>query len=150
MFGDVVELSVGDRVPADLRIIQIKTATLRVEQASLTGESDAVHKSADTIVDANSDLQSKECMLFSGEASRERTTSSNLLPVGTAIATGHCVGVVTATGMQTEIGKIQDQIIKAAEEEEDTPLKQKINRFGELLAQVNLPHCMSHRGTCAV
>ena len=78
MFGDVVELSVGDRVPADLRIVQIKTATLRVEQASLTGESDAVHKSADTIVDANSDLQSKECMLFSGNALRESAASSIL------------------------------------------------------------------------
>lgn len=47
------------------------------------------------------------------------------------------MGVVTAIGMQTEIGKIQDQIIKASEEEEDTPLKQKINRFGEVLAQVH-------------
>ena len=62
--------------------------------------------------------------------------------LGTAIATGHCVGVVTAIGMQTEIGKIQDQIIKAAGEEEDTPLKQKINRFGEILAQVKQPQSL--------
>ena len=51
--------------------------------------------------------------------------------------------------MQTEIGKIQDQIIKAAEEEEDTPLKQKINRFGELLAQVNTIR-KSRQGASAV
>ena len=62
-----MELSVGDRIPADLRIINIKTATLRVEQSSLTGESDAVHKDVNITVHPNSDLQSKECMLFSGE-----------------------------------------------------------------------------------
>lgn len=66
-----MELSVGDRVPADLRIIHIKTATLRVEQSSLTGESNAVHKSVHIIVDPTSDLQSKECMLFSGVELRE-------------------------------------------------------------------------------
>lgn len=68
VLGDIVDLSVGDRVPADLRLISIKTATLRAEQASLTGESDAVHKSVNATTHPNAELQSKECMLFAGNA----------------------------------------------------------------------------------
>lgn len=120
--GDVVELAAGDRVPADLRILHLKTATLRAEQASLTGESVAVLKSEEPVKGVDVELQGKECMLFAG----------------TAISNGSCVGVVTATGMRTEIGKIQEQIQEAAKEQEeaDTPLKKKLNEFGELLAQV--------------
>jgi P-type Ca2+ transporter type 2C len=120
--GDVVELAVGDKVPADIRIARLKTATLRAEQASLTGEPVAVLKSTDSVNDEQCELQSKECMLFAG----------------TAIANGSCIGIVTATGMETEIGKIQEQIQQASEEEDDTPLKQKLDEFGELLAKVRL------------
>lgn len=59
-----------------------------------------------------------------------------MLFAGTAVSNGHGVGIVTAIGMATEIGKIQAQITAAAEEEEDTPLKQKLDEFGELLAKV--------------
>mmetsp|Transcript_20295 Transcript_20295/g.44334 ORF Transcript_20295/g.44334 Transcript_20295/m.44334 type:complete len:1049 (-) Transcript_20295:1149-4295(-) len=118
--GDVVELHVGDKVPADIRVVQLRTATVRAEQASLTGESVAVSKSTDPVGDANCELQAKENMLFSG----------------TAIANGTVVGIVTATGMGTEIGKIQSQIQEAAKEDDDTPLKKKLNEFGEMLAQV--------------
>lgn len=65
-------------------------------------------------------LHDKECMLFAS----------------TAITNGGCTAVVNSTGMATEIGKIQAQIQEAAEEEEDTPLKKKLNAFGETLAQV--------------
>ncbi len=64
--------------------------------------------------------QAKECMLFAG----------------TAIANGSCSAVVTSIGMATEIGKIQAQIAEAAKEDDDTPLKKKLNEFGELLAKV--------------
>ena len=67
------------------------------------------------------DIQDKETMLFAG----------------TAISNGSCVGIVNSIGMQTEIGKIQQQIQDAAEEEEDSPLKKKIDNFGERLAQVS-------------
>lgn len=66
--------------------------------------------------------QAKECMLFAG----------------TAVSSGSGIGVVTSIGMQTEIGKIQSQIAAASEEEEDTPLKQKLDEFGELLAKVRV------------
>ena len=115
--GDVVELKTGDRVPADCRLVGLKTATVRVEQASLTGESVAVDKRTDAVKDIDIELQGKTNMLFSG----------------TAVSSGSCVCVVNSTGMSTEIGKIQSQIQAASEEEEDTPLKQKLDRFGESL-----------------
>ncbi len=115
--GDVVEVRTGDRVPADARVVTLKTATIRLEQASLTGESVAVNKDIDAIDDPDAELQAKGCMLFGG----------------TAASQGACVAIVTHTGMRTEIGKIQAQIQAASEEEEDTPLKQKLDRFGDQL-----------------
>jgi len=117
--GDVVELRVGDKVPADLRLAKLKTATLRVEQASLTGESVAVSKCTEHIPDEGAELQSQECMLFAG------TTVSN----------GQAVGIVNCTGMDTQIGKIQASISAAKEEEEDTPLKKKLDEFGDQLTK---------------
>ena len=60
----------------------------------------------------------------------------NMLFASTAVANGACVGIVNSIGMATEIGKIQAQIQEAAKEEDDTPLKKKIDEFGELLAKV--------------
>ena len=115
--GDVIELHTGDRVPADARVVRLKTATMRLEQASLTGESVAVNKIVDPAGDPECELQAKECMLFGG----------------TAVSQGSCIAVVTDIGMATEIGKIQEQIQSAAAEEDDTPLKQKLDHFGDQL-----------------
>ncbi|KAL3130923.1 Calcium-transporting ATPase, endoplasmic reticulum-type [Trebouxia sp. C0009 RCD-2024] len=118
--GDLVELHVGDKVPADIRLVTLKTATLRLEQASLTGEAMPVHKELAAIAEEDCELQAKDNMLFAG----------------TAVVNGHCFGIVNNIGMTTEIGKIQQQIHDAASEEEDTPLKKKLDHFGEVLAQV--------------
>lgn len=59
-----------------------------------------------------------------------------MLFAGTAVASGSGIGIVTSIGMATEIGKIQSQIQEASQEEEDTPLKKKLDQFGELLAKV--------------
>lgn len=59
-----------------------------------------------------------------------------MLFAGTAVANGTCRGIVNAIGMSTEVGAIQQQITDAAAEEEDTPLKKKLDIFGERLAQV--------------
>ncbi|GFH08660.1 cation_ATPase_N domain-containing protein [Haematococcus lacustris] len=118
--GDVVELHVGDRVPADMRIVTLRTATVRAEQSSLTGESVAVMKTSVPMRLEDCELQAKENMVFSG----------------TAIANGTAVCIVTSTGMSTEIGKIQSQITAAGEETSETPLKKKLDEFGELLAKV--------------
>lgn len=123
--GDVVELHVGDKVPADVRIVALKTTTLRAEQASLTGESVAVLKGSEPVKDADCELQAKDCMLFAG----------------TAVSNGSCIGIVNDIGMATEIGKIQQQIQEAEGEEDDSPLKKKLDKFGENLAQVRRLMC---------
>ena len=64
-------------------------------------------------------MQAKDCMMFAG----------------TAVSNGSCMGLVNSIGMRTEIGKIQQQIHEASLEEEDTPLKKKLDLFGERLAQ---------------
>uniref|UniRef100_A0AAR2JP99 Calcium-transporting ATPase n=1 Tax=Pygocentrus nattereri TaxID=42514 RepID=A0AAR2JP99_PYGNA len=116
--GDVVEVSVGDKVPADIRITSIKSTTLRVDQSILTGESVSVIKHTDAVPDPRAVNQDKKNMLFSG----------------TNIAAGKAIGVAVATGVSTEIGKIRDQM--AATEQEKTPLQQKLDEFGEQLSKV--------------
>lgn len=117
--GDIVELKVGDRVPADMRVVELISSTLRVEQGSLTGESEAVNKT-NKIVPFDTDIQGKKCMLFAG----------------TTIVNGNCVCLVTQIGMETEIGKVHKQIYVASQSEEDTPLKKKLNDFGEVLTKM--------------
>ncbi|XP_064170369.1 sarcoplasmic/endoplasmic reticulum calcium ATPase 1 isoform X3 [Anguilla rostrata] len=116
--GDVVEVSVGDKVPADIRITAIRSTTLRVDQSILTGESVSVIKHTEAVPDPRAVNQDKKNMLFSG----------------TNIAAGRAIGVAVATGVATEIGKIRDQM--AATEQEKTPLQQKLDEFGEQLSKV--------------
>ncbi|KAJ8476738.1 hypothetical protein OPV22_020465 [Ensete ventricosum] len=118
--GDIVELKVGDKVPADLRILHLISSTVRVEQASLTGENAAVNKTNHVVESEDIDIQGKECMVFAG----------------TTVVNGSCVCLVTQTGMNTEIGKIHSQIHEASQIEDDTPLKKKLNEFGEVLTAI--------------
>ncbi|KAG5566052.1 hypothetical protein RHGRI_001848 [Rhododendron griersonianum] len=115
--GDIVELRVGDKVPADMRIAVLKTSTLRVEQSSLTGEAMPVLKGANSVLMDDCELQAKENMVFSG----------------TTVVNGSCICIVASTGMHTEIGMIQKQIHEASLEESDTPLKKKLDEFGNRL-----------------
>ncbi|KAK1562822.1 hypothetical protein Q3G72_017652 [Acer saccharum] len=117
--GDIVELKVGDKVPADMRVVELISSTLRIEQGSLTGESEAVNKT-NKIVAPDSDIQGKRCMVFAG----------------TTVVNGNCICLVTQIGMETEIGKVHNQIFVAAQCEEDTPLKKKLNEFGEMLTMI--------------
>uniref|UniRef100_A0A8C1JMJ1 Calcium-transporting ATPase n=1 Tax=Cyprinus carpio TaxID=7962 RepID=A0A8C1JMJ1_CYPCA len=116
--GDIVEVSVGDKVPADIRLTAIRSTTLRVDQSILTGESVSVIKHTDPVPDLRAVNQDKKNMLFSG----------------TNIAAGKAIGIAVATGVSTEIGKIRDQM--AATEQEKTPLQQKLDEFGEQLSKV--------------
>jgi Ca2+-transporting ATPase len=126
--GDIVEVRVGNKVPADLRVVKMNTTTLRVEQSQLTGESESVSKELEALPASQKDceVQAKTNMLFSS----------------TTISNGSCLGVVVATGMRTEIGKIQSAVNKASEEEEQSPLSKKIDEFGELLAKVIAVICV--------
>ncbi|KAA8549543.1 hypothetical protein F0562_001439 [Nyssa sinensis] len=117
--GDIVELRVGDKVPADMRVFSLISSTLRLEQGSLTGESEAVSKTV-KVVPEDSEIQGKKCMVFAG----------------TTVVNGNCICLVTQTGMNTEIGKVHLQIHEASQGEEDTPLKKKLNEFGEVLTAI--------------
>ena len=116
--GDVIRLTAGDRVPADARLLALETATLRVEQASLTGESVAAAKEVEAVDDPGAAILDKTNTIFAA----------------TAVVSGAATAMITATGMGTEMGAIQAQIAAAAEEEGDTPLKKKLDAFGEGLA----------------
>eukprot|EP01071_Lankesteria_metandrocarpae_P006355 Lankesteria_metandrocarpae@DN4327_c1_g1_i2.p1 len=120
--GDIVGVRVGDKVPADVRIIELQTTAFRCEQSSLTGEAQSVSKDASTLQkhDSDCEIQKKLNMLFAS------TTVSN----------GQAVCIVVGTGMSTEIGNIQVAVEAAGGEEEQTPLQQKIDAFGERLSKV--------------
>jgi P-type Ca2+ transporter type 2C len=115
--GDIVILNAGDHVPADARIIE--AATLRVEESALTGESTTVEKAAAPVV-ANALLAERTSMLY----------------LGTAIAAGHAIAVVTATGAATELGHIGRLVAEAPEE--STPLKRKLDELGRRLVYLVL------------
>eukprot|EP00445_Apocalathium_hangoei_P045164 CAMPEP_0203988354 /NCGR_PEP_ID=MMETSP0360-20130528/7328_1 /ASSEMBLY_ACC=CAM_ASM_000342 /TAXON_ID=268821 /ORGANISM="Scrippsiella Hangoei, Strain SHTV-5" /LENGTH=1046 /DNA_ID=CAMNT_0050928077 /DNA_START=120 /DNA_END=3260 /DNA_ORIENTATION=+ len=123
--GDLVEVKVGDRVPADMRMLKLNTTTIRIEQSQLTGESEPVAKETEPIDNKDAEIQAKTNMLFSS----------------TTISNGACMGIVVATGMQAEIGQIQAAVTDASKEEEDTPLQKKLDEFGELLAKVIFVIC---------
>uniref|UniRef100_H2ZLD5 Calcium-transporting ATPase n=1 Tax=Ciona savignyi TaxID=51511 RepID=H2ZLD5_CIOSA len=123
--GDIVEVSVGDKVPADIRLIAIHSTTLRVDQAILTGESVSVIKHTDAVPDPRAVNQDKKNLLFSG----------------TNIASGKATGIVIGTGSNTEIGKIRDQM--AETEAEKTPLQQKLDEFGQQLSKIITVICIA-------
>uniref|UniRef100_A0AAY4A135 Calcium-transporting ATPase n=1 Tax=Denticeps clupeoides TaxID=299321 RepID=A0AAY4A135_9TELE len=123
--GDIVEVAVGDKVPADIRLTSIRSTTLRVDQSILTGESVSVLKHTDPVPDPRAVNQDKKNMLFAG----------------TNIAAGRAIGVVVATGVHTEIGKIRDEM--AATDPERTPLQQKLDQFGEQLSKVITVICVA-------
>jgi len=110
--GDLVRISDGDRVPADLRLVE--SHGLRLEQAALTGESVPVSKSAETVT-GDAALADRRCMAYSG----------------TLVAGGQATGVVIATGADTEIGRISTMLGEV--EQLTTPLIRQINRFGHQL-----------------
>ncbi|XP_055936910.1 calcium-transporting ATPase sarcoplasmic/endoplasmic reticulum type-like isoform X2 [Argiope bruennichi] len=116
--GDIVEVSVGDKVPADIRLMKIFSTTLRVDQSILTGESVSVIKHTDAIPDVRAVNQDKKNILFSG----------------TNIAAGKARGIVIGTGLDTAIGKIRTEMTET--EEVKTPLQQKLDEFGEQLSKV--------------
>uniref|UniRef100_A0A673ZJ79 Calcium-transporting ATPase n=1 Tax=Salmo trutta TaxID=8032 RepID=A0A673ZJ79_SALTR len=116
--GDIVEVAVGDKVPADIRLTSIKSTTLRVDQSILTG------KTHGCLLHCFS-IRNKLRLLYISSKNRQ---------TGTNISSGKAIGVVVATGVNTEIGKIRDEM--AATEQEKTPLQQKLDEFGEQLSKV--------------
>jgi P-type Ca2+ transporter type 2C len=119
--GDVVLLEAGNAVPADLRIIE--SFNLKVEEAALTGESMAVDKIAGSLDIENLSVGDQKNMAFKG----------------TFVTYGRGRGVVIATGMQTELGRIASML---QEDESPTPLQQRLKTFGKKLSVVVLFLCI--------
>src|SRR4249920_1446579 len=113
--GDVVLLESGDKVPADLRLADVKN--FRTEEAALTGESVPTDKTTDA-VSANATVGDRECMAFSG----------------TMVVSGRATGVVVATGSETELGRINQLLASVSALE--TPLLRQIKQFGYAITAV--------------
>ncbi len=111
--GDIVLLEAGDVVPADLRLLE--SVSLKIEEAALTGESVPVEKDANAAVSADSGIGDRINMAYQ---------NAN-------VTYGRGLGIVTAIGMSTEVGKIA-QMIESADETE-TPLKRNLNRLSKVL-----------------
>ena len=111
--GDIIELKTGDNIPADIRLISC--TNLKINESSLTGESQVVSKNTKTITKQNQIIQAQENMCFSG----------------TSVTSGHATGIVVAVGKNTEIGKIAK--ILSTEIKEKTPLEKNIDKIGKFL-----------------
>ncbi len=123
--GDVVLLEAGDAVPADGRIIE--NASLKIEEAALTGESVPVNKAL-------------EVLGLGGQEDVPLGDRKNMCYMGSTVVYGRGKAVITATGMDTEMGKIAGALADAADEQ--TPLQRKLDELGKLLSKVVLGICV--------
>jgi P-type Ca2+ transporter type 2C len=113
--GDIVILAEGERVPADGRIVE--DVQLQIQEASLTGESLPVNKTSDTLSSENGDIPLGD--------------RKNMAYMGTVVTDGRGRMLVTATGMQTEVGNIGTMIDEA--ETQETPLERRLEKLGRTL-----------------
>ena len=112
--GDILELEAGDLIAADARLLE--AAALKCIESALTGESEGVTKRAITMEQGDIPLGDRENMVF----------------MGTSVTAGTALGVVVATGMNTELGHIAG-LIEEVGGEESTPLQKKLDSFGRVL-----------------
>ena len=122
--GDIIDLAVGDKIPADARVLAIYSSVFRVDQALLTGESVSVEKQVESIKDEGAVKQDQCNMLFSG----------------TTCVIGKARAIVVKTGVSTAIGDIHTSI--SSQISEKTPLKRKLDDFGDMLAKVITVICI--------
>lgn len=119
--GDVIRLEAGDFIPADARLV--RSVSLKSEESALTGESVPSEKDADAAVDEKAPLGDRVNMVFSG----------------CSVTYGTAAAIVTATGMDTEMGKIANLLEN--EKEEQTPLQKKLAQLGKYLGALALAAC---------
>lgn len=119
--GDIIRLEAGDFIPADARLVQ--SASLKSEESALTGESVPSEKDAEAVIPEDAPLGDRTNMVFSG----------------CSVTYGTATAVVTATGMNTEMGKIANLL--EAEEEGMTPLQKKLAQLGKYLGILALAAC---------
>ena len=124
--GDVIMLEAGDAVPADGRIIE--NASLKIEEAALTGESVPVNKMLEALG------------VIEGQDEVPLGDRKNMCYMGSTVVYGRGKAVITTTGMDTEMGKIAGAL--AATEEEQTPLQRKLDELGKMLSKLVLGICV--------
>ena len=112
--GDIVHLEAGNYIPADVRLLE--AVNLRIEEASLTGESLPVQKNAATVLDRNVPLGDRKNTAF----------------MGTLVSYGRGRGVVVSTGMRTQLGLIATMLQTV--ETEETPLQRRLDQLGKTLS----------------
>ena len=120
--GDVVLLEAGDAVPADGRLLE--SASMKIEEAALTGESVPVTKAVGLLTGDNVPLGDRKNMCY----------------MGSTVVYGRGKAVITATGMDTEMGKIAG--VLAQTEQEQTPLQRKLNELGKTMSKLVLGICV--------
>lgn len=121
--GDVILMEAGDSVPADARLMEC--ASLKMEESALTGESVPVNKDAEAIA--------------AGEKDVPLGDRKNMAYMGSSVVYGRGRAIVTATGMQTEVGKIAGALAQAKEGE--TPLQKKLSQLSKILSALVLGLC---------
>jgi len=119
--GDIIKLEAGDFIPADARLLQ--SSSLKSEESALTGESVPSEKDANEKVELDAPLGDRTNMVFSG----------------CSVSYGTGLAVVTATGMDTEMGKIANLL--SSENETQTPLQRKLSQLGKYLGVMALVAC---------
>ncbi len=124
VLGDVIILEAGDAVPADARIIEC--ASMKVEEAALTGESVPVIKQAEAIADRGGDVSLGD--------------RKNMVYMGSTVVYGRGRAIVCACGMDTEMGKIADALTQA--QDESTPLQKKLSQLSRVLTFAVLGICI--------
>jgi len=121
--GDIVVLEAGDIIPADIRLLE--SSNMKVEEASLTGESVPVEKDAKAQIVGNVGIGDRHNMGF----------------LGTVVTYGRGKGAVTGTGHDTEIGNIATKI--QSYDDEETPLQTKLNQLGKVLGTLTIAICIA-------
>lgn len=125
--GDIIILEAGDSVPADGRVLE--AASMKIEEAALTGESVPVTKTAEIL---RSEAAEKDIPLGDRK---------NMVYMGSSVVYGRGRAVITGTGMNTEMGKIADALSKA--KDGDTPLQLKLNQLSKILSFLVIGICIA-------
>ena len=124
--GDIILLEAGDAVPADGRIIE--NASMKIEEAALTGESVPVNKMLEAL------------SLSGGQEDVPLGDRKNMCYMGSTVVYGRGKAVITATGMDTEMGKIAGALADTADEQ--TPLQRRLDQLGKMLSKMVLGICI--------
>ncbi|MBD3189079.1 MAG: HAD-IC family P-type ATPase [Candidatus Heimdallarchaeota archaeon] len=119
--GDIVFMEAGEKVPADMRLLE--STSLKVDESALTGESISLSKNSKEIIQPNAVVGDRRNMLF----------------MGTTVTYGRAKGVVVGTGMETEMGNIAALMQK--QKEEPTPLQKNLDKLGKVLGLIIVVIC---------